>query len=311
MPAEHVDTSHDTHPTEPDDCLLVVDLFCGCGGFSCGAAQAGSKVVLAVDCDRAALAYHKANHKGCTHVKMTLGPDSEDRIVQLIQSVIPSGRKWHLHGSPPCQLFSPMRNLTKGKQPTNGMQLVEWYINFVQRMSPHTWTFENVRAPQIKSLMVERGITYGYFNFVKYGVPQTRKRCLAGTHTIIHTFKTDTSLLSVSPQSPTDVLTPPQNAVYIRASGGKCTEYFYRSVSEPTWALLCACKPVYAAHDRSCIRVMHIREMLRLQTFPESYRMKSSGHLGMLGSESDRVRLVGNAVPPLVALKLVSIATGL
>eukprot|EP00966_Prymnesium_polylepis_P118726 2744399-Prymnesium_polylepis.1 len=35
--------------------LLVVDLFSGCGGFSCGAGQAGHRVVLAVDCDSIAL----------------------------------------------------------------------------------------------------------------------------------------------------------------------------------------------------------------------------------------------------------------
>jgi site-specific DNA-cytosine methylase len=204
-----------------------------------------------------------------------------------------------------------MRNLTKGKQPINGMQLVKWYVNFVERIAPDSWTFENVRAPQIKSFMTEKGITHGYFNFVDYGVPQTRKRCLAGTHDIIHAFRTDRSLLVATPQSPLNVLTPPSQAVYIRASGGKCTDYFYRTVSEPTWSLLCACKPVYAAHDQSCIRVMHIREMLRIQTFPDSYRMKSSGHLGMLGSESDRVRLVGNAVPPLIAAMLVEIATRL
>lgn len=289
-----------------EDKVLVVDLFCGCGGFSCGAEQAGHKVVLAVDCDRAALAYHKANHKACAHARMVLGPHTEERLASLIRQHVPEGRKWHLHGSPPCQLFSPMRNLKKGKNQLMGMELVKWYLEFATRINPDTWTFENVRSPAIREYMTQNQIPHGYFNFVKYGVPQTRKRCLAGTPSIIHTFKSDASLRVGTPCTPADVLNPPPTAVLIRASGGKNIEYFYRSVHEPTWAILCACKPVYVAEDRSCVRVMHMREILRLQTFPDSYRMQSSGCLGMLGTEADRVRLVGNAVPPMIARKLMS-----
>jgi site-specific DNA-cytosine methylase len=305
-PAETVQSI--THPCDEEQ-LLVVDLFCGCGGFSTGAGLAGARVVLAVDCDRSALAYHRVNHRGCKHVNMVLGPRTEARLVELIRSVVPEGRRWHLHGSPPCQLFSPMRNITKGKKPLSGMQLVEWYVDFARRVSPTTWTFENVRAPEIKELFVRTNISHGYFNFVNYGVPQTRKRCLAGSTHIIREFQSDPSLRTHPQLSPIDVLSPPPQATFIRASGGKCTESFYRSLSEPTWSLLCACKPVYVSKERSCVRVMHIQELLTLQTFPSSYRMKSRGHLSLLGTEADRVRLVGNAVPPRIAEMLVSIAS--
>ena len=282
----------------------MVDLFCGCGGFSCGAEQAGHRVVLAVDCDKAALNYHKVNHMKTKHVNMVLGPDTEERLMQLIRDAIPEGAPWHLHGSPPCTLFSPMRNLKKGMAPKTGMQLVEWYIDFVKRIKPTTWTFENVRHPVIRDFMVQAKVEHGYFNFVKYGVPQTRKRCLAGTASLIKRFSTDQSLRVAQPRTPRDVMAIPRGASLIRASGGKCTEYFYRSVDEPTWALLCACKPVWASGTRACVGVMRMREMLRIQTFPDTYRMGSKGILGSFGSEGDRVRLVGNAVPPMIACKL-------
>lgn len=298
-----------SHSDDDENQLLVVDLFCGCGGFSTGATLAGARVVLAVDCDKSALAYHRVNHRGCRHVNMVLGPHTEDRLVEMIRSAVPEGRRWHLHGSPPCQLFSSMRNLTKGKKAHLGMVLVEWYVDFVRRVAPTTWTFENVRAPLIKDLFERTEISYGYFNFVNYGVPQTRKRCLAGTTNIIHALKSDTSLRTPTPLCPMDVLDPPPGASLIRASGGKCTEYFYRPLSQPTWSLLCACKPVYVSESRSCVRVMHIQELLLLQTFPRSYRMKSKGHLSFLGTEADRVRLVGNAVPPRIAAMLVAVAS--
>jgi len=291
-------------PQAPDARMPVVDLFCGCGGYSCGAEQAGHRVVLAVDCDKAAIAYHRVNHPKAKHACMLLGPQTEERLLLLIQSVVPRGARWHLHGSPPCTLFSPMRNLKKGRAPATGMQLVEWYLHFVRRAKPTTWTFENVRHPAIRDFLTLCKVDYGYFNFVQYGVPQTRKRCLAGSPCLMREFATNTSLLVSPPQTPSDVVAVPKGASLIRASGGKCTAYFYRSVLEPTWALLCACKPVWARADRKCLGVMRVRDLLRLQTFPDTYRMSSKGILGSFGTESDRVRLVGNAVPPLVARKL-------
>lgn len=296
-------------PPSDDSCdsrIPVVDLFCGCGGFSCGAEEAGHRIVLAVDCDRAALEYHKVNHRRARHELLTLGPETQERLVAIVRSVVPEGSAWHLHGSPPCTLFSTMRNVKKGMVASSGMQLVEWYLSFVKLMNPTTWTFENVRHPSIRSCMERHGVAFGYFNFVRYGVPQTRKRCLAGSKPLIKRFRMQASLLVHKHSTPSDVMHIPKGASMIRASGGKCQPYWYKRVDEPTWALLCACKPVWASANRKTIRVMHVRELLKLQTFSDSYRMQSKGILGSLGTEADRVRLVGNAVPPLIAFKLMN-----
>lgn len=286
-----------------DDSILVVDLFSGCGGFSCGAEAAGHRVVLAVDCDRAALAYHAVNHRGCKHVRMVLGSAVEERLIQMIREVVPEGRRWHLHGSPPCQLLSSMRNVKKGRDDTGGMQMVQWYLGFVKRARPTTWSFEEVNIPCLRDYLKEEKIAHACFKFVKYGVPQTRKRILAGSGHLIRKMRTDPSNLVSVPVTARDVLTPPTNAALIRGSAGKCIPKYYKSIDEPTWAILCACKPVYADANRKTLRVMTVRELLQLQTFPRSYRMPSTI---VLGSEADRVRLVGNAVPPLIARKLLS-----
>ena len=90
----------------------------------------------------------------------------------------------------------------------------------------------------------------------------------------------------------------PSKAVFIRASGGKCIDLFYRRIDKPTWSVLCACKPVYADASKRTLRVMNIREILTLQTFPDYFKMPQ-----IIGKEADRVRLIGNAFPPLIAKK--------
>ena len=82
----------------------------------------------------------------------------------------------------------------------------------------------------------------------------------------------------------------PSKAVFIRASGGKCIDLFYRRIDKPTWSVLCACKPVYADASKRTLRVMNILEILTLQTFPDYFKMPQ-----IIGKEADRVRLIGNA----------------
>eukprot|EP00966_Prymnesium_polylepis_P232684 5381564-Prymnesium_polylepis.1 len=72
--------------------MQVVDLFCGIGGFSEGARQAGHTVILAIDADEQALQTHKVNH-----------PDCETVLTTLPDGLPPLPRDAHWHASPPCQ----------------------------------------------------------------------------------------------------------------------------------------------------------------------------------------------------------------
>ena len=74
--------------------MRFVDLFCGIGGASQGAAQAGLRVVLAVDVDKFMLGVHELNHPDATHIVAELPPEQP--------LPLPKAGKWHLHGSPPC-----------------------------------------------------------------------------------------------------------------------------------------------------------------------------------------------------------------
>jgi len=53
--------------------LVVVDLFCGAGGFSAGVHMSGREVVLAIDNNPHMLSLHQVNFGKAKHVLMALG----------------------------------------------------------------------------------------------------------------------------------------------------------------------------------------------------------------------------------------------
>ena len=63
--------------------MLFVDLFCGAGGCSEGARQAGLECVLAIDSWNAALAVHITNHPNCVHMQKELGGDVNEFVAFL------------------------------------------------------------------------------------------------------------------------------------------------------------------------------------------------------------------------------------
>lgn len=159
--------------------LCVVDLFSGCGGFSEGARQAGASVVLAVDAWKAALDAHALRHPDAEHWCEELGGDPAEFAGRLRARLasLPPGSHVHLHGSPPCQNLSacnPTRDVPEG------LRLVIWYLDVVDALRPDSWTMEQVPNVQVLRLLELRGAPYRVLRFDKHGVPNTRRRVIAG-----------------------------------------------------------------------------------------------------------------------------------
>lgn len=163
--------------------LLFVDLFCGAGGASCGAAACASwdKVVhvLAVDMWLAALNHHSKHFPSARHACMVMGPDTESELQALVveelrRALDAEGEEHechiHVHASPPCQGFSTL-NL-RSNNPAHRQQmnnLTKWYLGFVTRvrgeltdLAQVSWSYENVErslawikmhcGPELKAL---------------------------------------------------------------------------------------------------------------------------------------------------------------
>ncbi len=154
--------------------VAVIDLFCGMGGFSQGAIEAGAKVVLAVDLWDEVLKVHAQNHPNTPIKRMTLGERYHFSLFKReVEKWRELGYHVHIHGSPPCQALSN----ASSRNPEEGMPLVIWFLDCVKYADPDSWSMENV-VPVRKRL--PEGTPSVILNSADFGVAQTRRRCFAG-----------------------------------------------------------------------------------------------------------------------------------
>ncbi|MER8896074.1 DNA cytosine methyltransferase [Mesorhizobium sp. M0187] len=115
----------------------VVDLFCGCGGLSLGAANAGLFPAVSIDVDRtlsSAYALNFPHSKILNEDLLTLDPAS-------LAHFLGSDRLTAILGGPPCQGFSVMGR-RKVNDPRNALLLS--YFRNVAALRPRFFFMENV-----------------------------------------------------------------------------------------------------------------------------------------------------------------------
>ena len=163
--------------------MVGVDLFCGAGGMSLGAVQAGIKVVLAVDDDRHAVATYSANHPLTTVVVSDIRCLTRHRLRQLLSR----RRVDVVFGGPPCQGFSYSNLRTRSTENSENWLFRE-FLRVVRLLQPPWVLFENVRGlvntasgvffRQVTSGLRRAGyaISYAVPNARHFGVPQDRAR---------------------------------------------------------------------------------------------------------------------------------------
>lgn len=280
--------------------LQVVDLFCGIGGFSHGAKLAGHRVVLAVDQDPRLLDAHRRNNPRCQHVCCTLPAD--DLPMDDIRG------PWHLHASPPCTKLSIMKPHQYAHERREAIDLVAWYFDLVQRKRPTSWSMEQVNHAAIRErltrLKAERPLLFDWVvvDAVDHGVPQNRKRIVAGSPSVISNLrhpskqKRKRCVLDVIPDPPTKFV---RNCLYSRPDQ-KTKEYVevpledkIRSVEKPCYTVLATGHKRWSDAEGNVLRHLTGEEAALIQSFPPDYRLPSSRVASLIG--------VGNALPPLLA----------
>ena len=123
----------------PDIRPKVIDLFCGCGGFSLGAARAGFDVVAGVDLDSHAIATHKRNFRKSRHLELDLAKTSSAELMQL--AGVKADELAGIIGGPPCQGFSAMGS-NNTEDPRN--KLFNRFFELVAEIKPDFFVCENV-----------------------------------------------------------------------------------------------------------------------------------------------------------------------
>ncbi|QXX81618.1 MULTISPECIES: DNA cytosine methyltransferase [unclassified Providencia] len=125
---------------------LVIDLFCGCGGFGLGAKQAGFDIIAAIDIDSTLQSAYALNFPNTNVINGDLSLMNEDSWSSIIQSRKIDG----VIGGPPCQGYSRMGH-SDVSDPRRS--LLRHFFRTVNIINPNFFVMENVEG-----LMDEKNI---------------------------------------------------------------------------------------------------------------------------------------------------------
>jgi DNA (cytosine-5)-methyltransferase 1 len=287
----------------------AIDLFAGCGGFTLGAEMAGVQVVWAANHWPTAVRVHEKNHP---HVKH----ECQD-LMQKNWADLPNYDL--LLASPACQGHSnasqPRRNEKHEVMRTTAWAVVEC----IEVTRPKAFLVENVEQFenwQLFDIWVSALRRLGYrvttqvLNASRCGVPQRRRRLIiAGRLNIgvkIREIQTPEMPFRLCLDQDGDWRSiveagPDARDRMLAASfwnGGEClvqhvTGHRGISLDEPIRTITTKAQWCHVKGDR--YRWLTPRELARGMSFPDSYWFPDDISI------ADRKKLIGNAIPPLMA----------
>lgn len=163
----------------------VIDLFCGCGGFSQGFRQANFNILLGIDLWEDAITTYRHNFGTTNVINADMTEIDGSKILEALK--INADDVDVIIGGPPCQGFS-----LSGKRmlddPRN--KLYKSYVNIVSYIKPKVFVMENVPGlirlfdGKVKDDVINDfsklgyNVTYKVLSSDEYGVPQVRKSIL-------------------------------------------------------------------------------------------------------------------------------------
>jgi len=275
--------------------VAFIDLFCGMGGFTVGAINAGATCIMSADNWNEACAVHRTNHPEIPVTQMELGhPDHWRFFKRMVDDYRSRGYHIHIHGSPPCQALSNAST----RSAEEGMPLVLWYLDLVEKCEPDSWSMENV-VPVRKKL--PEGIPSVVLNSADFGVPQTRRRCYAGEGWAACPSHTKEEWVSVIEALPDLAGELTLDNIMVNTAGGGASESPRLATQDSEIAI--PCKTIHnntpSLRDTTDkpvkIRSLTLPETLTLQGFNPDYDLSAARTM------KSRWTMVGNAVPPPVA----------
>jgi DNA (cytosine-5)-methyltransferase 1 len=161
--------------------MIGIDLFCGAGGMTLGAVQAGIDVKFAIEYDRYAAETYSFNNP---KIKVL---NEDIRKIKEIPVKRKKNEQLVVFGGPPCQGFSTSNQRTRNKQNPNNWLFSE-FVRIIKLTNPEWIVFENVKG----FMTFNNGIFYemvlnkfhnlGYqtshfvLNASSFNVPQNRER---------------------------------------------------------------------------------------------------------------------------------------
>lgn len=118
--------------------MKLVELFCGCGGFSLGAHAAGFDVAAAYDIDETLTSSYPRNFPHTTLFHRDIGKLTSAEIREAV-----SGEIGGIFGGPPCQGFS---DIGRRQRDDPRRKLLSHFFRIVVEVRPTFFVMENVRG---------------------------------------------------------------------------------------------------------------------------------------------------------------------
>lgn len=307
----------------------AIDLYSGVGGWSLGLRLAGIDVVGSYERWGQA---NETNFKNNNHQAQTVD------IRRLSLTDLPQGIDLVV-GSPPCTQFS-FSNRGGGGDIADGLEDIKQFLRVVDHLQPRLWAMENVpRAAAIIEAELEPGGELAEFahlgcqthviDMADYGLPQRRRRCIAGNFDInlLRSYQTTATARTlgdiVSALAADPVVDPLFGVTLPRSEVTEHVEEDFLSAEEvrinranKTTHTVYNAMPFPDPLDRSvrtitatCTRVsresiviesqgeaggfrrLTPRERASLQGFPITFQFYGASY-------GQKLRMIGNAVPP-------------
>ncbi len=308
--------------------MRVIDLYAGVGGWAVGFKLAGFEIAQSYEWWLPAANTHRANSNSEVIV-------ADIRMLDL--AALPKDIDIVI-GSPPCTQFS-YSNRGGGGNVVDGLVDIEKFLKVVRYVKPKAWALENV--PRVKRILeqelLEGGSLEQYadlfedahieiFNMAEFGVPQRRKRCIAGNFDfeLLRSY----SLVSARPNlgcvvgalaagkepvfSPSSQQEVSDNELEAALSWEeerfnrdmKVAHPVYNGMSFPD-SLDQSSRTITATCTRVSreslvildgpsgkFRRLSVRERASLQGFPVNFQFLGKSH-------AEKLKMIGNAVPPV------------
>ncbi|UAJ11069.1 DNA cytosine methyltransferase [Glacieibacterium megasporae] len=308
----------------------AVDLYSGVGGWSLGLRLAGIEVVSSYERWGPA---NETNFKNNSHQAQTVD------IRRLALEDLPSDIDIVV-GSPPCTQFS-FSNRGGGGDIADGLEDVIRFLRIVDHLRPRVWAMENVPrvAKIIEAELKPGGVLEDFLHLgcithiidmAEYGLPQRRRRCLAGNFDVAlfasyRRGATNRTLGDVVTALAADPVVDPLFGLRIAGTdltdhikeevltseevrinrAGKVTHTVYNAMpfpdqlDRPVRTITATCTRVsresivIPTDGSGTVRRLTLRERASLQGFPITFEFYGANY-------GQKLRMIGNAVPPAI-----------
>ncbi|RHZ82902.1 hypothetical protein Glove_103g137 [Diversispora epigaea] len=298
-------------------------MFCGAGGFSEGARQAGFRVKWGIDKDDSSIETFLYNHHNATVYNMEIDEFMSKKIRDAFHVDV-------LLAAPPCQGFTGANTRGNIIDMTTNMILVMNIPQALDILRPKVLVFENVKgffnqkkSDEIYKLFVNDLLDIGYkiktkiLKATDFGICQRRERFIMlavptesnfpcwpePTHYInsevSDQVRANYREMNLLPTPTVDVAFRGLTAATPNMNYIKTVPYHLRRLksNQIPSTVLCTISPGWDNIHPTIFRYISPRESARLQSFSDTYEFK--------GNLASQYRQVGNSVPPLLAKAII------